>query len=95
MRSHRLHRLDDNTSAASCQQAGCKLILNTFYPRARCKLFQQLAASLQISSCIKSDFHRLDGILSGKFKHIWLMQLYSAQKLSKLAQDIEYMNWSR
>ena len=40
MRSHRLLRLDDNKSAASCPQAWCKLIVKTFYPQARCKLFQ-------------------------------------------------------
>ena len=51
--------LNDNKSAASCQQAWCKLIVKTFYPQAWCKLFQQLVASLQISSCNKSDFHRL------------------------------------
>ena len=45
--------------AASCEQACCKLIVKTFYPEAWCKLFQQLAASRQISSCNKSDFHRL------------------------------------
>ena len=33
MRSHRLLRLDDNKSAASCQQAYCKLIVKTFYPQ--------------------------------------------------------------
>ena len=38
MRSHRLLRLDDNKSAASCQQAWCKLIVKTFYPRAWRKL---------------------------------------------------------
>ena len=41
-----LLRLDDNKSAASCQQAGCKLIVKTFYPQASCKLFQQLTPSL-------------------------------------------------
>ena len=51
MRSRRLLRLDDNKSAASCQQAWRKLIVKTFYLQAWCKLFQQLAASLQISSC--------------------------------------------
>ena len=30
LRSHRLLRLDDNKSAASCQQACCKLIAKTF-----------------------------------------------------------------
>ena len=59
MRSHRLLRPDDNKSAAICQQAWCKLIVMTFYPQAWCKLFQQLIVSLQISSCTKSDFHRL------------------------------------
>ena len=49
MRSHRLLRLDYNKSAASW-------LFETFYP---CKLFQQLVASLQMSSCNKSDFHRL------------------------------------
>ena len=59
MCSHRLLRLSDNKSAAGCQQAWCKLIVKTFYPQAWCKLFQQLVTSRQISSCNKSDFHRL------------------------------------
>ena len=59
MRSHRLLRLDDNKSAASCQHAWFKLIIGTLYSQAWCKVFQQLAPSLQISSCNKSDFHRL------------------------------------
>ena len=33
MRSYRLLRLDDNKSAASCQQACCKFIVETFYPQ--------------------------------------------------------------
>ena len=44
-----LLRLDDNKSAANCQQACCKLILKTFYPQA-CS--NNLQASLQKSSCI-------------------------------------------
>ena len=39
MRSHRLLRLDDNKSSASCQQACCKLIFRTFYPQASRKMF--------------------------------------------------------
>ena len=30
--------------------------------QARCKLFHQLAASLKVSSCSKSDVHRLDEV---------------------------------
>ena len=37
----------------------CQGISRSSYPKASCKLFQQLAASLQILSCNKSDFHRL------------------------------------
>ena len=33
---HCLLQLDDNKSAASCQQTGCKLIVQTFYPQAYC-----------------------------------------------------------
>ena len=72
MRSHRLLRLDDNKSAASCQQAWCKLIVKTFYPQASCKFFQQLTTSLQMSSCVKSDFHRQ------------LMQLHEANSLDAI-----------
>ena len=50
MRSHRLLRLDDNKSAASCQQAWYKLIVKTFYPQAWCKLFQQLTSNKSKSS---------------------------------------------
>ena len=59
MRLHRLLRIGDNKSAASCQQAWCKLLIVTFYSQAWCKFFQQLAASLQVSNCNKSYFHRL------------------------------------
>ena len=65
MRSHRLLRFDGNKFSASCQQACCRLIVKTFYPQARCKLFQQLAASLQISSCtslIFTDFLQLNEV---------------------------------
>ena len=51
--------LDDNKPAASCQQPCCKLIVKTFYSQTRCNSFQQFVASLQLSSCNKSDFHRL------------------------------------
>ena len=62
MRSNRLLSPDDNKSAPSCrcQQACCKLLSRLFYLKAWCKLFQKRAASLQISSCIKSDLHRLN-----------------------------------
>ena len=57
---HRLFQLDDDKSSASCQQAWCKSIAKTFYSQAWYKFFQQLEASLQISSEIKSDFNRRD-----------------------------------
>ena len=44
-----------NRLAASCSIR----LVKTCYPQACCKLLQQLAASLQISSCSKADFHRL------------------------------------
>ena len=52
--------LSSSRCQANCQQAWCKLIDKTW-----CMLFQQLATNLQISSCIKSDFHShwLDGTL--------------------------------
>ena len=45
MRLRHLLRLDDNKSAASCQQAWCKV--KTSDPQAWCQLFQQLVASLR------------------------------------------------
>ena len=39
MHLHHLLWLDDNRSAASCQQACCKLIVEIFYSQAWCKLF--------------------------------------------------------
>ena len=71
MRLHRLLRLDDNKFAASCQQAWCKLIVKIFYPQVRCKLFQQLAVSLQILSCNKSEsqqqfVHYIHGFFSSE-----------------------------
>ena len=69
MRSHRLLRFDDNRSATSCQQAWCKFV-KTFHPQVWWKLFQQPAASLQISICNKSDFHRL-GEFNRLQQRIW------------------------
>ena len=59
MRSHGLRQLVDDKSVASCEQACCKLILKTFYPQACYKLFQQVAASLQMTSCNKPGFNKL------------------------------------
>ena len=44
-----------NRLAASCSIR----LVKTCYPQACCKLLQQLAAGMQISSCNKADFHRL------------------------------------
>ena len=41
----------DKKHIASCQQTCCKLIVKTFYPKACCKLFQQVVTSLQTTSC--------------------------------------------
>ena len=57
---HSLLWLDHNKFVASCQQAWCKLIVRTFYPQVWCKLFKKFATRQQISSCIKSDFNRID-----------------------------------
>ena len=52
MRSHGLRQLVDDKSDASCQQTCCKLIVETCYPQACCKLFQQVVTSLQMTSLI-------------------------------------------
>ena len=64
MRSHRLLRLDENKSAANCQQAWCKMIIETFYPQAWCKLHQvckyQVETSLIFTDLLQVDeFNRL------------------------------------
>ena len=59
MRLHRLRQLVDDKSVASCQQTCFKLIIKTRYPRACCKLFQQVVTSLQMTSSKKADFNRL------------------------------------
>ena len=41
------------------KQTYCKLIVQTCYQLACCKLFQQIVPSLQIKSCDKLDFNRL------------------------------------
>ena len=46
-------------SVASCQQTCCKLIVKTCYPQACFKLFQRVAASVQMTSCNKPDFNWL------------------------------------
>ena len=58
MRLHRLLRLDDDKSAASCKQACCKLIDNILSTSLMQVVSSEVAASLQISSCNKSDLHR-------------------------------------
>ena len=59
MRSHGLRQLVDDKSVANCQQTCCKLIVQTCYQQARCKLFQQVVTSLQMTNCNKLDFNRL------------------------------------
>ena len=49
MRSHRLLRLDDNKSAASCQQACCKLGTADLLQVANCRL----AANCELQTCCK------------------------------------------
>ena len=49
MRSHRLLRLDDNKSAASCQQACCKLRTADLLQVVNCRL----AASCELQTCCK------------------------------------------
>ena len=56
MRSHGLRQLVDDKSVGSSQQTCCKLIVKTCYPQACCKLFQQVATSLQMTSCNKPWF---------------------------------------
>ena len=63
MRSHRLLRLDDDKSAASCQQAWCKLIVKTFYPQVWCKLLQQVCKYQVATSLIFTDLLQLVGNL--------------------------------
>ena len=59
MRSHGLRQLVEDKSVASFQQTCCKLIVQTCYQQAFCKLFQQVVTSLQMTNCNKPDFNRL------------------------------------
>ena len=59
MHSHGLRDLLDHKPVASCQRTCYKLTIKTCYPRACCKLFQQVVTSLQTTSCKKPDFNRL------------------------------------
>ena len=59
MRSHGLRQLVEDKSVASCQQTCRKLIVQTCYQQAFCKLFQQVVTSLQMTNCNKPDFNRL------------------------------------
>ena len=52
-----LRQLVGDKSVASCQQTCCKLIAETCYPQACCKLLQQVVTSL-----ILTDFLQLDEI---------------------------------
>ena len=49
--------------------------IKMFCPQVYCMLFQQLAASLQISICIKSDFHRLDLTWCNRLGATWCNRL--------------------
>ena len=67
MRWHRLLRLDTNKSASSCQQACCLSVdCQDFLSTGWRQVVRQLAASLQISRCNKSDFYRLAATLWSK-----------------------------
>ena len=48
---HGLRRLVDEKPVASCPQTYCNFIFKTCYSQARCKLFQQVVVSLQMTSC--------------------------------------------
>ena len=54
-----LIQIVDDKSVVSCQQTCCKLIVETCYPQACYKLFQQVVTSLQMTSCNKPNFNRL------------------------------------
>ena len=65
IRSHRLLRLDDNNSAASCQQTWCKLIVKSFCLQVWCKLFQQQQRVFKYqvaTSLIFTDLLQLDEV---------------------------------
>ena len=65
MRSHGLRQLVEDKSVASCQQTCRKLIVQTCYQQAFCKLFQQVVTSLQMTNCSKpvlTDLLQLDKI---------------------------------
>ena len=57
MRSHDLRQLVDDKSVAGCQQACCKLNVQTCYQQACCKLFQQVVTSLQMTQDGKLYLH--------------------------------------
>ena len=59
MYSRGLRSLVDDKSVASCQQTCCKLMVQTCYQKACCKLFQQIVTSLQMTSCKKLDFESM------------------------------------
>ena len=56
MRSHRLLQLNDNKSAASFQQASCKLIVKTLST----SVMQVVAGSLRVTSLIFENLTQLD-----------------------------------
>ena len=55
MRSHGLRQLVDNNFVASCRKTCCKMIVQTFYQQACCKLFQQVVTSLQMTGLLQLD----------------------------------------
>ena len=65
MRSHRLLRLDDNKSAASCQQDWCKLIIEVFIHKLDANCFNNLwqVCKYQVdTSLIFTDLLQLDEV---------------------------------
>ena len=59
MRSHNLRQLVDDKSIASRRETCCKLVVKTGHRHTSCNLFQQVATSMQTTSCNKPELHRL------------------------------------
>ena len=103
MRSHCLLRLDDNTSAASCQQAWCKLIVKTFYPQAWCvwnwPVKIRLVTTWYLQTCCKLLKQLASSLriksLDNQLVAIWWSQQTCCNLLTTCSKPAKSTTWSK
>ena len=87
-------QLIDDKSVASCQQTCCKLIVQTCYPRAFCKLFKQVITILQVTSCSKPDFNEICNLMKSSFSCLFQEPVSTFSVMLELAENEKRFGFS-